>query len=386
MDTQDWKALIEHWQDLGHDLCYLDIPPGVAAELGIDLPLMSETKMTGSEDSGEQKNAMLTWKRQRFFDGEFCGISKCKRKADGYVMDIKPTKGGAQGQLWYGPACKPCLKEGGFTDIPLSLAELAHQRNGASDLALILDVEVGEVLKRLEAAGIDDKGQPRAVQTTIAPTAGSAPAAAIPQMQRDGVVASEAVAIPTDTLALSLHESNEFLPYLETFHIHNQGQMDIAAQFLAEAKSKWNAIDTLRKDIGAPLRGKLQEIQDYFRPALDALRQVETVLKTKIAEGNARAQEAQRAALAAAQAAHAQGDTQAVGLATQAAARADVALPGGVSQRPIVRFEIVDPSQLPGNFWSPDPAKIQQAINAGYREIPGVRIWEDTIISSRASS
>jgi hypothetical protein len=370
----DWRALIEFWKGKGHDIRHLEIPRDVAEALGIELPEEEIPKMSDEE----MANALMTWKKKKFFPADKCGIVKCKRDADGYLMDIKPTKGG-EGQLWFGPACVPCTEKSNPALKPTTLADLAKQRGGASDLALVLDVEVGEVKKRLAAAGVDEHGQPVA-----APPA--APATAVPALAQAGVVASEAVTIPTEQLAASVAETNGTLTALGEFHIQNQEQMDAAAAFLAEVKGKWKAIDTLRKDLGGPLRDKLGEIQGYFKPALDALAKAEGILKQKISEGNARAQEAQRLALAAAEKAHSKGDVQATALAAQQAAEADVALPGGVSERPVVRFEITDPSQLPGNFWSPDPAKVQLAINEGHREIPGVRIWEEKIVTSRSTN
>jgi len=357
------------------------------------------------------QNAFLEWKRKKYFPADKCGLKGCQRAAEGYISDIKPTKGGnPNGRLWYGPACSKCppKQKPGTTVRPMTFAELAHQRNGASDLAFVLDIEVGEVLKRLEAANIDERGQrvggqpqlphtnpqapPQAppMDMTAQPQAPpqaqpQAPAAAVPQMQQQTVAAAEGVIVPVDTLKASYDESEGLLVALGSFHVTNQQQMNAAGEFLKEVKSKWRAIDQLRKDLGEPLRGKLQEIQNYFKPALDSLAKAEGVLKLKISEGNTRAQQAQQAALEAAQQAHAQGNVQATAAASQAAAQADVAMPQGVHQSSRIKFEIVDPSQLPGNFWSPDVAKIQAAINAGHRQIPGVRIWEDQGVVSRAS-
>lgn len=407
MNADDWQNLIDFWKDSGHDIRFLDVPPQIAQELGIELPPSLETDMTEQQtetETGVQQNAFMKWKKKRYFDGETCGLKGCQRKADGYIMDLKPTKdarGTSSGKLWFGPACLKCIRKDHDTLMPMTLAELAHQRKGASDLALVLDVEVGDVLKRLEAAGIDEHGQalvgvynpeggtvgkvvPNAAdprQQTPPAVATQQPQAAIPA-QQGALVTAHQVSIPTDSLAASVQESNELLTFLGSFHIVNQQQMDVAGQFLAEVKGKWGALDTLRKDLGAPLRDKLQEIQSFFNPALDALKKAEGILKQRITEGAQRAEEAHRKSLADAQAAHAQGDVQATALATQAAQAADVVMPATVQQRTTIKFEIIDKSQLPGNFWSPDPKLIQAAINAGHRQIPGVRIWEEQTLAS----
>jgi hypothetical protein len=378
MGVTEWEALIKFWTDGGHDIQHLNIPPQIATQLGIKPTETKMTDVTGTEDS--QQNALLKWKRKKHFDGTTCGLQNCTRAADGYIMDIKPTKG-ANGQLWYGPACLKCVREEHPTLMPLSLAELAYQRGGASDLALVLDLEVGDVLKRLAAAGVDEKGR----QIIDAPLA-SNPVNPIQVLQQEGTIQVDAIVIPVKSLADAVQEAKGLLVQLDTFHVTNQQQMDGASSFLKEVKAKWKEIEEQRKALGGPLRGKLDEIQSYFKPALDVLLQAEGILKTKISEGARRAEEAQRAALLAAQAAHQQGDLQGTAIATQAAQRADVALAPGITTRRVLRCAIDDPSKLPGEFWSPDIRKVQAAVDAGHRQIPGVRIWQEEIVAARGQA
>lgn len=44
------------------------------------------------------------------------------------------------------------------------------------------------------------------------------------------------------------------------------------------------------------------------------------------------------------------------------------------------KYEIEDETQVPLAYCSPDSAKINAAIKAGVREIPGVRVYEDKIM------
>jgi hypothetical protein len=327
-------------------------------------------------------------KKKKYFDGTVCAYKGCSKKAVGYISAIKPTKGHPVGQLFFAPSCAKCPEHK-----PMTLAELAHQRDGASDMALVLDVEVGDVKKRLKAAGIDETGKTLAAsqfEKAMADddnkvTTDDPPATAVPALLDTTALAVEDVAIPVATLAASIKETQDFLTVLDTFHIHNQSEMDTASIFLKEVKTKWKQIEEIRKEIGSPLRGKLQEVQDYFKPALEALVSAETILKTKISEGNARAQEAQRLALEAARTAHESGDPAATALATAQAQEADVALPGGISQSMKVKYAIEDLTLLPADFWSPDPKKVEAAIAAGHRQIPGVRIWEEPIIAARTA-
>lgn len=62
--------------------------------------------------------------------------------------------------------------------------------------------------------------------------------------------------------------------------------------------------------------------------------------------------------------------------ASEAAARAKVQAPKGV--RKVPKFEVLDASKLPREYLCADEKAIRAAVNAGTREIAGVRIWEDT--------
>lgn len=52
--------------------------------------------------------------------------------------------------------------------------------------------------------------------------------------------------------------------------------------------------------------------------------------------------------------------------------------------RKVWKAEVVDESQVPREFCSPDMKLINQAVKGGIREIGGVRIWEDTQTILRA--
>lgn len=346
LDFDTWDVLIGFWTKQGRDIAFLNVPSTILQQREAR---MIETKPT--------------WKKKKFFDGTECGYSNCKNPAEGYIAETtRPTKGGAS--LWFGPACTPCVRRWHDTLTPMPLADLARQRNGASDLAVVLDVEVGEVLRRLQAAGIDERGQPLAPGMALA--------------------VAENVAVPVPTLDAIVVETSEVLAFLNTFHVMNQQQMDMASGWLQDVKVKWATIEAQRKHYAKPLQDKIKEVQAYFKPALELLAGAESILKQKISEGALRAQAAQQAALAAAHQALQQGDMQGVAIATQGVQASDVSLTPGVSMRPIVRFEITDPGLLPPVFWSPDPVKVQGAIDAGHREIPGVRIWEEQSVASRA--
>ncbi len=54
----------------------------------------------------------------------------------------------------------------------------------------------------------------------------------------------------------------------------------------------------------------------------------------------------------------------------------------GVSTRKIKKFEVTDANLLPDQYWMQDEKKIGAAVRAGV-DIPGVRVWEEEILSNR---
>jgi hypothetical protein len=55
---------------------------------------------------------------------------------------------------------------------------------------------------------------------------------------------------------------------------------------------------------------------------------------------------------------------------------------GKVTARKIRRFRIVDPDQVPDEYWVIDETKIGRAVRAGL-EIPGVQTWEEEVLQVR---
>lgn len=404
-EIEAWRVVVELWKSQKRDLKYLEVPPEIASQLGVPMEfakvrrreseeedeetstMTKQTETVGEANAGSAQNEP-TWKKRKEFDGTTCGYVGCTHDADGYVQGTRSTKEGANGRLWYGPACTPCVRKWHQTLVPMSLAQLAAQRTGASDLAGILDLEVGEVLKRLDAAGIDEKGQRL---TQLAPQAAEAgatlaevfaePGAAIVALEQSYTIA---VVVPFDAIEAVRSEMTQTLAGIAGFVITNQEQMDYASSYLQRVKGLSNEIDAARKAISKPFRKQVEAIQTYFKPALDALSDVEKGLKARIQAGYQLAQQTQAVAFQAAEAALAAGNVQQAGLATQSAIAADLALPKGLSMRSRLKWEVVDPSQVPGPLWSIDAVKVDAAIDAGHREIPGIRIWEDQSIAARA--
>ena len=61
-------------------------------------------------------------------------------------------------------------------------------------------------------------------------------------------------------------------------------------------------------------------------------------------------------------------------------------MPANLSERTVIKFEIFNTAILPGDFWSPDLKKVQAYIDAGHRNIPGVRMWEEPVVTARKTA
>jgi hypothetical protein len=485
IDIETWRVVIDHWRSQGKDLRHLEVPPELAAQLGVPMDMaverrreqeietedsedhmvkkntkvkqgtknkkappppkkkskkaplpkpktasaepvpvattnkegfemldrlalhaqISEAPAVGQGEIDEHGGALGTakWKKRREFEGDMCGYAGCTKKSDGYVSGVRSTKEGERDRrsMWYGPACVSCVRKWHPNLNPVTLAALAQQRNGSSDLAAVLDIEVGEVHKRLTAAGIDERGQSLMINqpktqfqdnsmTQRTPSTALAPSDTTEQH-------NISVAVPYSVIGAIRSEMAATAQALSDFVIRTQEQMDYASKYMQRVKGLLKDVEDKRKDIARPFRDVINNIQAHFNPVKIDLQNVEEMIKARIDEAYRWSQQQKAQSFVEAQGALAAGDHQGVAVATQGAMAADLSLAKGISMRPKVCFEVVDPSQLPGIYWSPDPAKVQAyldtldlnqlqpALAAGYVIISGVRVWVENTVAARAA-
>lgn len=167
---------------------------------------------------------------------------------------------------------------------------------------------------------------------------------------------------------------------LQRLPVTNDEQCEFATQLLQELKSVQHRVEMKRTEISGPLYRAHRAVNDLFRPALDALGRGEGVLKEKIADYLRAKEQANNAALQAA----AKAPTPE--LAQQAIqAVAPVAPPQGVSVRKVWRFSVEDASLVPREFCSPDAEKIKAAFDLGMTNIPGVKFFQEDVVTARRS-
>lgn len=185
-------------------------------------------------------------------------------------------------------------------------------------------------------------------------------------------------------------ENVEFLGVVRDYVIQSDEEYEDAAELLKVVKHKFKVLDEERTVSVKPLNDEVREINAWFKPALDRLKDCEGELKKIMGAYSLRKQEEQQRLLAeAAKAAEAalvtatdpQADVMAL---VQQATATQAPKVAGVSVSRIWKWELVDPAQVPMEYWSIDPAKLDAAVKAGAREIPGVRVFEDARVIARS--
>lgn len=161
-----------------------------------------------------------------------------------------------------------------------------------------------------------------------------------------------------------------------------------AGHLLVLVKTRFKTMDDARSSEVGPINAKVKAVNDRYRAALNALRDVESRLKDLMGKWMQKQREEQQRLLMEAQAA-AQGqstiDTTQAGLrlASSLIDAAKQAAPSrlhGISGRDVWRVEVVDPDLVPREFCSPDLLKLQKAVDAGATAIPGVKITAEVQI------
>lgn len=176
--------------------------------------------------------------------------------------------------------------------------------------------------------------------------------------------------------------------------ISSQAEFEFIQSSMQQLASKGKFLDDERKVSTAPLNDEVNRINDWYRPATTAIKNLVEQAKRVLAEYVLKQQrEAQRLAAEAeakAKAALAANTSTApaVALMTQSAqAKQSVEVQKGapVSHKVVWAFRIKDPASLPRAFLMPDEAKIKEHVaKHGNKDVPaGVEVYED--VSFRVS-
>lgn len=180
----------------------------------------------------------------------------------------------------------------------------------------------------------------------------------------------------------SLEESLRFYDIVKDHKIVDEKEYEEATELLKVTKGKIKLLDQERTLAVKPMNDQVKEINNWFKKPLDKLKSIETVLKTMLGEYQIRQRQEQERLLAAA-AAKETNHAEAQLLVLEAAKKTAPAV-AGVSVREVWKWDLADEAQVPHEYYSIDPSKIDAAVKAGARDIPGIRIYKDTRVAVRA--
>lgn len=190
--------------------------------------------------------------------------------------------------------------------------------------------------------------------------------------------------------AIKLHAALDEVTLLEVLKDHviqDEAQQAEAGEFVKQVKAAFRLVDDTRASFTAPLREAEKWVNDQFRPVLNRLTETEATLKKMLGAFAAKQQAAQRAlAVKAAELAPKAVTKEAY---VEALAQVQQAAPvkvQGVSTRTVWKFRVVNADDVERGYCSPDEVKIRAAVAAGARgnDIPGVRIYEDQVVTVRS--
>lgn len=172
--------------------------------------------------------------------------------------------------------------------------------------------------------------------------------------------------------------AEEWLGLLRDFVIETDVQQEQIVGVLRDVKERYRVIEDKRTEITKPLNAALRAVNDLFRAPKQRFEDLERLLKSKVSAYLDAKQAANTAAL---QAASAAPTPEAAQLAMQVVA--PVAPPAGVSVRKVWKFEVTDQNLVPRELCSPDAKKIEAAFHNGVTEIPGVRFYQEPVVTAR---
>lgn len=154
--------------------------------------------------------------------------------------------------------------------------------------------------------------------------------------------------------------------------------LEEASALLAELVQEKEKVDATRRRATDPLNKSLKEINGWFKPALDAYKDIESELRCKIINTRSRLRATAERALRDVEKAYKAGDEEAV---TEALEVHNRLAPGidvvpGLTFSQHWDFEVEDISKIPAEFLRVDSVKLKSHIRAthGQEEIPGVTI------------
>ncbi|MBW1713853.1 MAG: hypothetical protein JRJ59_11965 [Deltaproteobacteria bacterium] len=178
----------------------------------------------------------------------------------------------------------------------------------------------------------------------------------------------------------------------EALKVETEDQNVTAVEMAGQAKKVARAIESARKGFVGPPNEYVKAVNGLANHYKAKLAGIEACLKGKITQFQARLELERRkreeAARKAAEEAQKKIDAEAKAAGVEPVKIDAPVLPkretvtrteaGSAHQQKVWTFEVEDPAQVPREYLAVDEKKIREAVANGIREIPGVKIYQET--------
>lgn len=196
---------------------------------------------------------------------------------------------------------------------------------------------------------------------------------ATPQITDVGAESAPTEEVIAELVTPIKHETDEAIAQLQRVEITSQPMLDTVSQILRKVKADMKGLEAKRKSVTKPMLDAKKQIDAWFKPAMDSLKEFESLIKNAIGVYLARQEQEKLAALAS-------GDTSAL-------SRPAVEIPEGIQTRASWKYSIDNEQLLPRDYMCPDHAQIARVV-AEFKDkthIPGVSVYLDTTIAAGAA-
>lgn len=180
------------------------------------------------------------------------------------------------------------------------------------------------------------------------------------------------------------NDYHEALTAIQNFELDDQEGLEIAKEAIHEVKNKWKELEDKRKEYTSPLVKLQRLINADFKPAQDALKQMESTWKKKVSDYQLKIEEERQRLLVEAKKAQAKGNLKKVQAAMTQMAETDADMEG-VSFREKWTYTITQPKKLPREFTIPDERKIAAYVreHKDKTKIIGVKVFKEKVVVAR---
>lgn len=223
----------------------------------------------------------------------------------------------------------------------------------------------------------------------VAPQTGaSIPPIPIPQIDPFDMLPIES------RLAKTTEEMERMTLLAEQLQVVDEDSQKRAIEMAGQAKGLFKRVEDMRKETVGPHNEFVKKVNGLCKTITDPLQRIEDRVKVKITQFAAKQEQKRREREAAERREREELqkklDAEAAASNTVPVKVADPVQPkaptqraihtaeGSAHQRKEWRFEVEDTSKVPTQYLIVDHAAIRKAVAAGVREIPGVRIYEET--------